>query len=216
MDAQGEQELAVIMGRVAGGDAAAVFALVERFGAELRRAVRVEAARRGARLSAEDLEGLVLDVAMALGSCASGWTPGGAPPWVWARRRVANVVDRHVGQWADPIERHDADEPAPAPAAAVELATVELVASVAGRDPAVALLFEGVQRVASPRDVSVYFDVIIEQAGGNLAPAAAVARLHGVAPTTVRQQHRRVRTRLQRLAASDPRFAPLASLAVVA
>lgn len=216
MDAQREQELGVIMERVAAGDSAALFALVDRFGDELRRSVRVEAARRGARLAAEDLEGLVLDVAMALGSIASGWTPGGAPPWVWARRRVANVVDRHVGQWADPIERHDLDPPAPAAAATVEKATVDLVATVAGRDPAVALLFEGVQRVASPRDVSVYFDVIIEQAGGNQAPAAVVARLHGVAPTTVRQQHRRVRTRLQRLAASDPRFAPLASLAVVA
>ena len=51
---------------------------------------------------------------------------------------------------------------------------------------------------------------------GDRSPAKTVADLHGVAPTSVRQQHRRIRLRVQHLAATDPRFAPLGTLAIVA
>lgn len=220
VDAEREQELIDIMERLAGGDGTAAFTLLERFDAELRRAVRSEAGRRGARLSTDDLDGLVLDVVMALVPLAPSWRPGGAPPWVWARRRVSRAVDVHVGQWADSFgDVVDHERAVAAGASAGDLtdvSTVDLVADVAARDDRIALLFEGVRHVASERDVSVFFDVIVEKAAGNRAPAAVVGRLHGMAPATVRQQHRRVSSRLRRLVASDPRFAPLADLAVVA
>ncbi|CAN5722272.1 hypothetical protein BH10ACT1_BH10ACT1_29720 [soil metagenome] len=70
--------------------------------------------------------------------------------------------------------------------------------------------------MASDRDQVVFLETAIQASMGDRSPAATVARLLGLTPEAVRQQHRRVRLRLQRLAEDDPRFAGLAELAVVA
>jgi hypothetical protein len=70
--------------------------------------------------------------------------------------------------------------------------------------------------VASERDQVIFFETAVQSALGDRSPAATVAGLMGIRPEAVRQQARRVRLRVQRLAADEPRFAVLADLSVVA
>jgi hypothetical protein len=51
---------------------------------------------------------------------------------------------------------------------------------------------------------------------GDPSPAVTVGALYGMKPASVRQQSRRTRLRLRALAETEPRFGPLAELAVVA
>lgn len=223
MDDTAMQEVEQIMAAVVAGDEAAIFGLLDGFGDELRAAVRAVLRSRGARARDQEVDDVVIDLLLELAKLAPSWKPGEAPPWRWARHRVANVVDRHLGQWTRPLDDHepadDADLGARGGSGGAEAAdedVLETIARVAAREPMVELLFEAVQLVASPRDVPIWFDVINEQAGGNRAPAAVVAGLHGLRPETVRQQHRRIRVRIRHLASTEPRFAPLADLPVVA
>ncbi len=214
-----EAALATVMARLAEGDRAAVLTLRERFRPELARAVRAVARQRHARLDADEVDELVTDLALELGTLAGAWDPAGAPPWVWARHRVAQVVDRHLGQWSRPLEHAEggaADRPVPVPASGAEPPVLEVLGSLARRDPGVALLREAVCRVASERDQAIFFETAVQAALGDRSPAATVAGLLGLRPEAVRQQTRRVRQRVRRLAADDPRFAALAELAVVA
>ena len=214
-----EDELVEIMGRLAAGDGDAVRDLVDRYGSQLQRTVRALAAHRGARLRAEEIDEVVLDVAIVLAHGAASWrADGGAPPWVWARHRIANVVDGYVGQWALPLDEQTHQEAfvAPPVASSVEESVLAILVSVGRRSPEVALLGEAIGRVATPRDREIYLEVLVEMADGNRAPADAVARLHGLTSAVVRQQFRRVRVRLQCLAATDERFASLAHLPSVA
>ena len=214
-----DEELVAIMGRLAAGDGAAVRDLVERYGPQLQRTVRSLAAHRGARLQAEEVDEVVLDVAIVLAHGAASWrADGGAPPWVWARHRIANVVDGYVGQWALPLDEatHQEAFVAPPVATAREQSVLAILAAVGRRSVEVALLGEAIGLVATPRDQEIYLEVLVEMADGNRAPADAVARLHGLTSAAVRQQFRRVRVRLQCLAATEARFAPLADLPSVA
>ncbi|MEO6988148.1 MAG: hypothetical protein ABI239_05805 [Aquihabitans sp.] len=211
-------ELVAIMGRLAAGDGAAVRDLVERFGSALQGTVRSLAAHRGARLRAEEVDEVVLDVAIVLAHGAPSWrADGGAPPWVWARHRIANVVDGYIGQWAVPLdETHQESYVAPPVATVREESVLAVLASIGQRSPVAALLGEAIGRVATLRDQEIYLEVLVEMGDGNRAPADAVARLHGLTSAAVRQQCRRVRLRLQRLAATEERFASLAGIPAVA
>lgn len=211
-------DLAEIMGRIVGGDRAAVFTLAARFEVELARTVRRIAASRGARLGAEEVGELVVEVAIELARLAPAWSPEGAPPWVWARHRVANIVDRHVGQWATPIDQpgieHEVVDPPAAPGD--EPPVLDVVAGLAGSHPLVALLHEAVGQVASPRDQVLFYETAVQVSLGDRSPAVTVGDLYGMRPEAVRQQTRRVRTRVRQLASDDPRFAALADLHLVA
>lgn len=213
-------ELAAVMAALAAGDQAAVITLAVRFEPELARAVRTVAANRGARLSADDVGELVLDAAIVLADLAGSWdAEKGAPPWVWARHRVAAVVDAHVGQHTrslDLIERSDLDEAAPLPSAGDEPPVTEVLGRLAQADPRIGLLREAVERVASPRDVVLFLETEVQASLGDRSPAVTVGQMLRLRPEAVRQQHGRVRKRLQALAASDPYFADLADLAIVA
>lgn len=219
----GDEQVAAVMARLAEGDGAAIITLRERFGPELARAIRGAARHRGARLGADEVDELVTDVAVELAGLAGAWRPGGAPPWVWARGRVGEVVDRHVGQWADPLDgpvagprAEAAARSVPPPGAGSEPPVLDVVAALAGRHATVALLHEAVARVASPRDQVIFFEAAVQTSLGDRSPAVTVGDLFGLAPATVRQQQLRVKRRLRALAASDPRFAGLADLPVVA
>ena len=211
------------MRRLAGGDEAAVVTLYERYGGPIAAAVQRVARQRRGRVDRDDLDGLVFEVCFELASIAGSWSPdGGALPWVWARHRVANVVDRVLGQWTDPLvdERVGAldlrlsDATAPPTAGGSLLDTLErLVPDMASAR----LLAEALdhERI-SPRDRELWLEYAFEKHSGNTSPAATVAPEFGMREVSVRQAARRARQRLVRLAASDERFAPLADLPLLA
>lgn len=209
--------LTQVMAALAAGDGAALFGLIDAHGEELARTVRVIAAKRRARLSADDVDELVLEAALAIQAVAGAWRADGAPPWVWAHGRIRAAVDRHLGLWADELdhEHHAGREAPPAPPGAEEPTGV-CFARLAAKDQRVALLGEALDLVASQRDRLVFVELGIQVALGDPSPAVTVGALYGMKPASVRQQSRRTRLRLRALAETEPRFGPLAELAVVA
>lgn len=212
--------LAQVMADLAAGDGAALFTLREVFRPELTRAVRSVASTRGARLSADDVDELITEVALVLATLAGSWNPEfRVPPWVWARHRVMGVVDNHVGQWTRPLELVDQgvlEQADPAASSSEEPWVVEVVEQVAAEHPGVALLWDAVQRVASERDRMVFFEVLVQHSLGDRSAAVTVGAMVGLSPEAVRQQVGRIRRRIRELAANEPRFAELADLAIVA
>ena len=83
-------------------------------------------------------------------------------------------------------------------------------------EPLVELLFEALELVLSERDRQLFLEVEVQQALGDRSPATTVGPMLGMQPAAVRQQYRRARLRLRRLAGTDPRYAPLADLPIVA
>lgn len=211
--------LAEIMAGLAAGDMVAFTWLIEVHRGDLERTVRKLAADRYSRLSAEDVDELVIETALAIQAVARGWRADrGAPPWVWARGRISAAVDRHLsGRWVDELddERQAQSEEPPARPAVEEDTSVHL-RRLASKLPEVALLCEGLERVASARDQVVFMELGIQVALGDPSPAVTVGALFGMNPASVRQQSRRTRLRLRALAQAEPRFGPLADLAVVA
>ena len=208
--------LASIMERLGEGDGAALYSLIEAHRTDLVRSVRSMAGRRRARLSAEQVEELVVEAALAIASVAGSWTPDGAPPWFYASGRIANAVDRVIGQWHDGLDDERADHEQPPAAAGSEAQLVEVLDRLAADHEVVALLRDGLEVVASPRDLLVFVEHGVQVALGDPSPAVTIGRMYGMEPAAVRQQTRRVRLRLRRLAATDPRFGELVSLPLVA
>jgi len=209
-----------LMARMAAGDAAAVFELYEQFGASVAATVRRVFAGRGVMAPARDeVDGVVIEACMDLFERSSSWSPdGGAMPWVWAERRIANLVDRTLGQHADPLDIDRLDEvlpPLPTRSSGTEPEVLDLLRTVAGWRAECALLADALGSVATERDRRVFLEVGLQASLGDRSPAVTVGALLGMQPDAVRQQHRRVKQRLQRLAASEARFAPLADLALV-
>ncbi|MEO6629399.1 MAG: hypothetical protein ABIP03_12630 [Aquihabitans sp.] len=213
-----DRELAAVMVLLAQGDGAAFFTFRTRYSAPLTRMVRGIASSRHARLTPDQVEELVTEAALAITNVASGWRAGGAPPWIWARLRVAAAVDGYIGQWADELpDAASGGEPAaPMASPGSEPPLLGLVAKLAEENVIVALLQEAVSLVATPRDCLIFFEHGLQVSLGDRSPAATVAGLLGLQPAAVRQQQHRVRSRLRHLAEHDPRFAPLAALPLVA
>jgi hypothetical protein len=167
----------------------------------------------------DEVDGVVIEVCMDLFERSGSWSPdGGAMPWVWAERRVANLVDRTLGQHADPIDVQRLDEVVAPPSVSpsgVEPEVLDVLRSIAGWRSECALLADALGSVATERDGRVFLEMGIQASLGDRSPAVTVGSLLGMRPDAVRQQHRRVKQRLQRLAASEARFAPLAHLALV-
>ena len=226
MDRQGFDELAAIMDRLAQGDEAAVVALYERFRGRIAGAVQQVAAVRGMPLRPDDLEGVVVEVCFELARVASAWSPeGGALPWVWARHRVANIVDRELGQWTEPLDEqqlaYGADIAAPAPETGPGLARDapmwRVLERIAADHQGARLLLDALERSGiSRRDRELWLEYVCEKAVGNPAPATTVGPVFAMRESTVRQAARRVRQRVRRLATTDERYAPLAGLPVLA
>jgi hypothetical protein len=225
VDRQGFDELAAIMDRLAQGDEAAVVALYERFRGRIAGAVQQVAAVRGTRLRPDDLEGVVVEVCFELARVAGAWSPdGGALPWVWARRRVANVVDRELGQPTELLDErqlaHVADDPGPGPdtgAPARDVPMWPVLERIATDHQGARLLLDALERSGtSRRDRELWLEYVCEKAVGNPAPATTVGPVFAMKESTVRQAARRVRQRVRRLATTDERYAPLAGLPVLA
>ena len=236
VDRQGFDELVGIMGRLARGDEAAVVTLYERFGGQIAAAAQGLAAGRGRRLGHDDLDGVVIEVCFELGRVAGGWSPeGGALPWVWARHRVANVVDRELGQWTEPLDEQRTAQltevAEPAGGADPVGGTSPTMGAAHARDAPVwpvfermaadhhgfQLLLDALERSGiSRRDRELWLQYVCEKAVGNSAPATTLSPVFALKESTVRQAARRVRQRVRRLATTDERFAPLIDLPVVA
>ena len=121
-----------------------------------------------------------------------------------------------IGQWHDGLDDERADHEQPPAAAGSEAQLVEVLDRLAADHEVVALLRDGLEVVASPRDLLVFVEHGVQVALGDPSPAVTIGRMYGMEPAAVRQQTRRVRLRLRRLAATDPRFGELVSLPLVA
>jgi hypothetical protein len=222
-----DEELVRVMARLAAGDEAAVVTLYERFGASIAAAVQAVARSRRGLVGRDDLDGIVFEVCEELGRIAGGWSPdGGALPWVWARHRVANVVDRVLGQWALPLDDVLDGVEWVAPAETVHVAAgvvpaddsfLAALARLGSSHHSARLLAEALEHERiSPRDRELMLEYAYEQHSGNRSPATTVAPGFGMKEVAVRQAARRSRERLRGLAARDERFAPLATLPLLA
>jgi DNA-directed RNA polymerase specialized sigma24 family protein len=216
MDAGRRRDLERVMAGLADGDLAMVAGLVAAFGGELRRTL-VALARVAdlPRPPEHDLDGLVYEAAAAIARVAHAWDPaGGALPWVWARQRLLRVLRddagppvvllREAGETAPP----DAAEPWEGP----EPPAVEVLAGVAHRLPAAALVHAALERAVPPADRELLLRHAQQIADGDPSPAVTVGRELGRSSDAVRQAVHRSRRRLAGLARDDERFEPLLRL----
>jgi DNA-directed RNA polymerase specialized sigma24 family protein len=223
--ARGDVELVAIMARMGEGDEAAAVTLYERYHGPIAAAVHRAARHRRGRIDPRDVDAVVMDVCFELATVAARWSPkGGALPWVWARHRVANVVDGFLGPWVEPLDDGrlaavaDVDDrlvegAEPAADGSLLDALDRLVPDLASAR----LLAQALDEAAiSPRDRELWFEYQYEKHSGNASPAATVAPVFGMREASVRQAARRARQRLLRLVATDDRFASLADLPLLA
>ena len=195
-----------VMFAIAAGCEQAIFELHQLAEPYLARMARAEARRAGVRLGDDDVFGVTLDAAIELGRMARSWSPDGALPWVWARKRIHGLVHRQIGQLARELddevllaERREAPVrhvPMEEPVAALR----RLAEHHAGARE----LQERLERLVSPRDASIYLTFQVERDGGNRSPAVTVAVDHDLQPAAVRKVVQRVG---ERLAADEVRDA---------
>ncbi|CAN5186395.1 hypothetical protein BH18ACT4_BH18ACT4_12080 [soil metagenome] len=212
------QRLAEIMGRLAECDDAAVFALLVEFGDSIRAALAHIARQRGyRRLDADDLDGLTADACFVLGRLGRGWRPDGALPWTWARHRLVNLVD----DWAGPRTRPYDDARCAVQAPALAWADDDpdaagTLAGLAGGDRRCALLVDALALAVPGDDHEVFLRYAMQVASGDPSPSHTVGAELGLKPPAVRQRASRARRRLSQVVASQPRFASLTDIALLA
>ena len=208
-----------IMARLAGGDTAAIFTLAQHHGHRVAGVVRRQLRTCGVDfVHPDDLQSLVLDACMELHAVAAAWRPGGALPWWWAEGRIRGIVNRWVGIHADALdeqwgEEREGEPPAPSSEGSLAEAFARLVAE----DPRVQLVAEAA-RAAKVDDVALVclLDYQIQQGQGDPSPAHTLAERYGTTPDAMRQRICRGRRRLRQVVQSDPRFAVLSELELVA
>jgi hypothetical protein len=195
-EATDQHEVVVaLMARIAGGEREAVWELHDVAEPALRRIVRAEARRIDVRIGDDDVFDLTLDAAVELGKLARSWKPEGAPPWVWARRRITALVHDHVGTFARPLDDEIADAEVAEPVAPLEDPRA-ILRSLAGRHPSAHRLDQRLTIAVSERDADIWLGVLVEKAAGNRSPAVTVAAEHEMQPAAVRKVVQRVSERL--------------------
>ena len=212
MTATDPDELAVLMGLLA-DDVAMVVPFVEVHGDRLAGVVRHhlrQLNRRDLAADHDEVQGLVWDVALFLQKHAGAWQPGHALPWNWAKRGIAKLIADAIGHARADVDVDVLDLTPDRPWAAE---TTEVGLEDLGADPVVDLLREALDAIGcSDRDREVHIEYRRQSGDGDRSPAHTVAAMFSLTPANVRQIDRRVRTKLQALAAADERFAPLADL----
>lgn len=224
LDAGRFSRLTALMTRMAAGDSNALFELYDEFYGAIAGAVRREFRRLGIdRPHADDVAGLVLDACVDLFERAGSWEAAhGVLPWTWARFRIRALVGASVGQFAGALPEEGPAEAAagagavPAGATAREGKALALLERLAGRLDELCLLKEGLDRVSRLEQQAILLEVKLQAALGDPSPAVTVGREAGMRPDAVRQTVKRVLDRLRRLADSEPHFAPLAHLHLLA
>lgn len=214
------ERLVEVMGAMAAGDPSAVFMLLEEFGSHVRGAMRRHLVHLHHEPDPTLLSDLTVDGCIALYECASGWDPSkGALPWNWAGRRLLAVASAAVGQRC-----RELDFERLATAEAGETVTVafsdpdeaQTLHELARRMPAVGLLAEAFDTVASARDQQILLAYEALKAEGDPSPANTLATRFGLTPVNVRQIVRRTKQKLRQVAGSERRFAALAELQLLA
>ena len=200
----------------------ATFVFAEEFRDPLRVSMRRHLAHHGRRGAAEeDVDGLVLDAAMAIAGCAAAWRADGALPWIWASARLAGIASVFVDQWADPLDADRQDGAARMVGASAFAGDDRYLRDVlddvvdTSESSLPALLAEALETVASRRDQAVLLEVEAQRQAGDPSPSHTVATSFAMRPDAVRQVAHRVRGRLRELAQTTPRFGPIATLALV-
>ena len=169
-------------------------------------------------LDAAEVDGLALDVCTELFRRAKSWDPAhNILPWTWAKLRVAAIVGRYVGQFADPLPEGGPAEAAerrrrPRRPADDDESVLVALERLAGVRSELRLLHEALDRVSRPAQQEILFEVRMQAGQGDPSPAATVARAYALRPDAVRQTCKRLVDRVRHLADTDPYFAPLADL----
>jgi RNA polymerase sigma factor (sigma-70 family) len=201
MEPERRQRLEDIMARMAAGDEAMVFCIVEEFGAELARQVHHFARSANRRLTPGEVNDLVMDSALVLAEVAGAWRPdGGALPWTWARHRVRSVVFAELfGPYpVDPAELRGDEDPEgsrPVGAPSSEPDWCGVLSDLADRNVEVAEFAAALDEL-SPRNREVFIEFRLQQELSDPSPANTVAAMFDLQPANVRQIVRRARGRL--------------------
>lgn len=190
------------MALAASGVEAAAVLLYQEFGLHIARSLRRHLGDFGVRdIDADDLHGLTMDACFELYDHARSWSPtGGALPWVWADRRMRQLVSRHVGQWSDPIDEEHQALPA-APIAGVrssdEPDELELLRIMAKSRRDVANYVDALDAAAtSTRNKEVLVAYRLQASLGDRSPAVTIGRRFAMTPAAVRQVVKRTSDRL--------------------
>lgn len=185
----------LVMFAILAGEQGAIWDLHRLAEPALAGMVRREAARVGARLDADDVFGITLDAAMALARLAKSWSPDGALPWVWARKRIFALVHRQVGTFTRELDDEVLEVEAPPPAPRFEEPAAVLRA-LAERHEGARALQQRFDLLLSDRDAGIWLAFQIERDGGNRSPAVTVAADHDMRADAVRKVVQRVGERL--------------------
>ncbi len=158
------------MARMAAGETGATFELLGGFGHRIAGVLRRHLSRLGVYdIEADELQGLVIDTCLMLEKLAGSWRPdGGALPWNWAGHRVGRIVSDWVGQHASEfdVERHEEVVIEQLSRADDELEEIEVLAGLCDENPACALFFEALERVATARDRGILLAMRTQSRGG--------------------------------------------------
>ena len=218
MEAGRRERLVEIMA-AAVDDESAVVALYLEFGDEIGGVIRYLVPRRGgAHLSEDDIDGLTFDACVVLGRLARSWrADGGALPWTWARLRLDALVCERIGPVTSPLVREEQLGATPAPFAAVldDGTAGTTLSTLARGDERCALLLEALDEAVSPTDADVLLRLRVQLDSGDPSPSHTVADELGVQAPAIRQRASRARRRLAEVIASEPRYAPIADIALL-
>ena len=215
MDQNRRARLVTIMRHLAEGDAASIWMFYEEFGRDVLGAVRAQAAARRFALSADDLDAVTLDACLAIAEEACAWRhDAGALPWVWAGRRIAAIVNDHIGMHTRILD-DSATEIVGGAATLDDRDAIALLEALAGRNPLCLVLRQALSLVASPVNQALLLEYQTQLAQGDGAPSHTIAERYGLTPSAVRKRVQRTRERLRVAAAGDPALRAVGELALV-
>jgi len=185
----------VVMLAIAAGRDGAVWELHALAEPDLGRIVRREAQRVNVWLTADEVFEVTLDAAMEIARIARSWEPAGALPWVWAKKRVRNLVHAHIDTFTRELDDELAEEEAPPPAAP-PISGIEALRKLAEVHDQARELQARLERYVTPRDADIWLSYQVEQDGGNRSPAVTIAAEHEMRPDAVRKVVQRVGERV--------------------
>lgn len=215
----GDPDVATLMARLADGDGTAIVELIAFHGHRIAGVLRRHLGFAGIpHLPRDEMDGLIVDACLELQTVAGSWRPGGALPWWWAERRLAGVVHRWIGMFAEHLEDDVEPLPDPVPAAACAEESVDAVLRrLLATEPALEVLSQAAAAARVDDDALVcILDYAMQQDQGDPSPSATLAPRYGVAPDALRQRVSRTRRRLRAAVDDDPALHPLRDGSVVA
>jgi DNA-directed RNA polymerase specialized sigma24 family protein len=166
--------------------------------ARLVRNQLIEMGRHDLAGQADEVDGLVIDACFAIADRASGWRPGGASPWYWARRAIRADIARSIGHRTVEFDDvlHDCSH-------APEPLTPEL-SELIERDPRFATFDNALRTCTSERNRRIVIEYLEQQAAGDPSPAHTVGQMFDVSPPAVRQVCSRALRKVRALVDRQP------------